>query len=617
MTLLDEPRFRPPSPGILRNLFNPTFPNLAINRVMANAEAKIPSITHPEYDRNIGDWEKWRLVMAGGDDFNEEYIKKFSKRESNEDFRQRKELTPSACFAKAAVLEIKNSIFQRIVDVSRSSGPKTYLDSCAGELGGVDLKNSTMSAFLGSCVIEPLLAYKKVAVYVDSPDFGVSLKDKGNKHPYLYTYNAWDIRSWKHDSTHELSSVLLRGYQLVEDQDTGLPIGIEEEYRLLKKLDSGKVLVRVYDPYDVIKTEVELNLPKLPLRIIEISHSLLKDIANHQIALANLASSDFSYCAKANIPFYTEQVDNANTPYIKAAQQQGREILDQGPDTTIADNAGLCSTQDSVKENIAIGATQGRQYGKGMERPGFIAPPTDPLKASMDRQEKWQNEVRQLVHLAVANQQPRSASKESKEMDNQGLEAGLSYIGLELQQAERDIAEIWALYEGSKERTTISYPKRWSLKTDKDINDELEVLGEIRDEIPSVTFQREITKQMARTKLQDKVSTETMSKILKEIDDAVATTADVETIKGLVTAGLLGEVEAARVLGIKDPEKQVKQAREDHAERAARILKAQTKPGSTGGSDPAARGVPALSSNLNASKDEKQNKPGRGPGRNQ
>ena len=36
-------------------------------------------------------------------------------------------------------------------------------------------------------------------------------------------------------------------------------------------------------------------------------------------------------------------------------------------------------------------------------------------------------------------------------MDNQGLEAGLSYIGLVLESAERRIAEFWAAYEDELE----------------------------------------------------------------------------------------------------------------------------------------------------------------------
>ena len=42
-------------------------------------------------------------------------------------------------------------------------------------------------------------------------------------------------------------------------------------------------------------------------------------------------------------------------------------------------------------------------------------------------------------------------------MDNQGLEAGLSYIGLLLESAERQIAEIWAAYE---ERTVVEARSR-------------------------------------------------------------------------------------------------------------------------------------------------------------
>ncbi len=45
------------------------------------------------------------------------------------------------------------------------------------------------------------------------------------------------------------------------------------------------------------------------------------------------------------------------------------------------------------------------------------------------------------MNLAVSSLAVR-ASAESKAMDNQGLEAGLSYIGLLLDIAERQIAEL-------------------------------------------------------------------------------------------------------------------------------------------------------------------------------
>ena len=64
----------------------------------------------------------------------------------------------------------------------------------------------------------------------------------------------------------------------------------------------------------------------------------------------------------------------------------------------------------------------------------------------MELQAKLEDDIRKLIHLAVANTANR-ATAESKSFDNQGLEAGLSYIGLVLEAAERQIAEYWAAYE--------------------------------------------------------------------------------------------------------------------------------------------------------------------------
>ena len=83
----------------------------------------------------------------------------------------------------------------------------------------------------------------------------------------------------------------------------------------------------------------------------------------------------------------------------------------------------------------------------GMDRPEFISPSSEPLVASLKLQEKLEDDIRKLVNLAVANKTGRSISAEAKDMDNQGLEAGLSFIGLILENSERKIAEHWASYE--------------------------------------------------------------------------------------------------------------------------------------------------------------------------
>ena len=74
--------------------------------------------------------------------------------------------------------------------------------------------------------------------------------------------------------------------------------------------------------------------------------------------------------------------------------------------------------------SIKVGATHGRTYDKGMNPPAFINPSAEPLRASLELQDRLKRDIRELVNLAVSSLAVR-ASAESKAMDNQGLEAGL------------------------------------------------------------------------------------------------------------------------------------------------------------------------------------------------
>ena len=208
-----------------------------------------------------------------------------------------------------------------------------------------------------------------------------------------------------------------------------------------------------------------LNITKIPFVLLEISDSLLSDVADYQISLLNLASSDINYALKSNYPFYVEQYDwKADAPYMKPAVP-GVTATTQ----TTWDPATLTSlvTQEKVKE-IKVGSATGRRYPIGTERPGFIHPSSEPLAISMQKQEQLKTEIRQLVHLAISTLSSTRQSAESMGLDNQGLEAGLSYVGLELQHAERKIAEYWAMYEGGGDAASINYPTQYSILSDSD-----------------------------------------------------------------------------------------------------------------------------------------------------
>lgn len=520
----------------------------------------IIDVRHPEYDEE--NWTKYALAYSAGHDFVENYVKMFSNKEDATEFINRKAYSYTPAFAKEAINEVKNAIFQRISDVTRTGGSELFRKVFEGQFGGVDLKCSSMNAFIGRDLLPELLIKAKVGVFVDMPILYGDTKtvEKGN-HPYLYHYKAEDILSW--DVAYDaqgfyFTSVLLRDYVNVFDED--LPADTEERFRLLRLVD-GMVTCVFYNDEgiqcDVNGVEGEviytINIPKIPFVVAELNQSLMADISDYQIALVNLASSDISYALRANFPFYVEQNDfRVNNNYMKQ------------PEDTETGN----SKQD-------IGTMNGRQYPIGAERPAFINPSSEPLEASMKKQDTLKQEIRQLVHLALTNVEPKMASAESKAQDQHGLEAGLSYIGLELETLERQIAQIWAMYEGSGNEATIKYPKRYSLKSDEEKIAEAKTTGELIHRVPSLTFKKEIIKRVAGILLGDKVSAEVFDKIIKEIEEAKVLDADPETIIKDVEAGLVDAKTASETRGY--PKGCAELAKKEHAERLAEIAASQSK----------------------------------------
>lgn len=558
-------------------------------------QTKIIDIRHPYWRGRSVIWRKWRTIFEGGDWFVHFHLRKFSERETDLSFRVRKEITPAPSFAKAAINDIKNSIFQRLTDIVRRGGSDNYQNAVKGQNNGVNLHGASMNTYIGREVLPELLTMARVGIYVDAPPIlGPSIADQQGAHPYLYTYKTEEILSWSYrrDRVDEFQSLLLRDWVDDYDYETGLPRDQWCRYRHIWLDENHKVNIQFYDD-DANATNMEgevtgknpiiLDIDRIPFVVLELTDSLLADVANHQIALLNMESSDVSYALLANSPFYTEQQDdNVYSDYLK--QEAGT-----GSQGTAAE------VQQSRGKEIKVGATQGRTYGKTLDRPGFIHPSSEPLMASMKKQEQLKADIRLLVNLSLANVQAKMASAESKSLDLGGLEAGLSYIGLELEHAERKVADYWHMYEKAKATITVQYPESYSLQTDDSRRADVKQLEELRDSLPSERFQKSISKEMAQKLLGGKVSLEEMDIIFQEIDSAKCFTASPDTIFTAVESGIMSLDIAATLLGL--PKESVQQAAEDHAARAARVAIAQ--------SDAASRGVPDLSANLAAGSQEK------------
>lgn len=568
----------------------------------------IDKMKHPEYSAYIEDWQKWRDCYQGGSIFKQRYLERLSVREDTTDFERRVKLSPVPRFAGAAIDEIANSITVRMPDIKRIDGPKTYLEACEGLNGGVDQRGTNMNAFLAQNITPEMLVMRRAGVFIDKQPLrkGATIRESFGKTPYLYFYPIENIMSWTMTMTSgELSykALLLKEDYDLYDTDTGLAVGCATRYRRFWIGDYGYVWFQLY--YEDITAEPvtyqgemagetvwkptppeRMNIKTIPFVDFCMSKSLMEDVADHQIALLNMESADVAYSYGSNFPFYTEQRDP------KSSQMHLKKL---DPDT------GEPAAQKA--EEVKVGTTHGRTYAPDMERPGFIHPSSEPLKASMAKSEQIKRDIRQLVGLSVSTLQPGHASAESKGMDNQSLEAGMANIGLELQNGERRIAKVWAEYEGSQTAASISYPTTYALITDDQRQKKALDLLKLQGGAPSRTYQKECGKELATTLFAHKVPHATYVKMLAEIDKAKYITSDPDAIKTDMENGLVSEVTASNARGY-DGETEVPIAREEHAERAARILKAQTAVAAA--DKPGARGVDDLEPDDHSADNEKK-----------
>jgi hypothetical protein len=312
-----------------------------------------------------------------------------------------------------------------------------------------------------------------------------------------------------------------------------------------------------------------------------------------------------NYALKSNYPFYTEQYDpraDLSNLLRNSIGESGIPASD-GATFTVGDPIdGTAEEAAKAKNNeMRTGVSQGRKYPLGADRPGFINPSPEPLRVSMEKQIQLEKEIRLLVNLNVSSL-TSDKNDSITENDLGSLEAGLSYIGLELEYGERLIAKSWAEYEENNDEITINYPKKYSIRPDEDRRNEAKELIDMRPSIPSLKFQKESTKEIVNLLVGSKVTEEELKEIYGEIDKAKVINTDHETVRNDHEAGLVSTKTASLILNY--PEGEVEQAKKDHADRLKRIAISQSVGG--GMAKAGARGVDDLDDEpAKTAKDEK------------
>lgn len=544
---------------------------------------RIINSRHPDYDAKIDLWTLYRSAWLGGRQFINKYTYSYTSRETPQDFDKRKKASHCPAISKGCVNQIKNSISQRTGEINRKGGPKNYLEACNGDKQGVDKLGSSMTTFINKQILPELGAMGKVGAFLDK----MPLPERHTKYdeidirPYLYVFKCEDILNWSLDETgspNEFTSLLLRENYVKKDKKTGLPLCCSIRYRLFT-VENKVVTCQYYDEKgnldgDAITLE---KMTQIPFIVWELNESLLTDIADYQVSLLNLSSSDMSYALLMNFPFYHEQYDpNSESEFYKNTEN-----------TTKIDQVipGDAVRQQNDAREIVVGVSKGRRYPKGVDAPGFTNPSAEPLKVSMELQRELKSEIKEILSLTLSNVTATSVKPE--EQGNKDLESGLANIGLELEHGERRIPTFWSMYEGSKETATVSYPKNYSLITEQQRRTEAKEINELKSSIPSVTYQKEIAKQTVQVLFRDKLPNETIKKIEDEIDAAKTMTCNYEEIASDSEHGFVGDELASLARGY--PVGEVEKAKKDRAEKLALMQAAQSTDGAL--KNPESRGI--------------------------
>jgi hypothetical protein len=324
--------------------------------------------------------------------------------------------------------------------------------------------------------------------------------------------------------------------------------------------------------------------------IIDLNHSIVEDVYLHQRQAVNLASLEMQFCVNHTISLYVEQSDLAAEWALSAAMKVNADGEVVEPDS-------------SHEEEVRVGNVKGRRYGVGMERPSFISPDPDILRAVMEKRKRIEEDAQKLLQQAVASLTVTRSSAESKRMDDTDFSTGLVSICNALEEAEKEIIRMWAMYEqgaeGLKIDPVVKYPGRFDVHDDSQRKDELTLTGQMIDTTPSIEWRKILLTRMVRLYHRNGLNKDIEDKIISEIEGLPAVVLDSSKIIEDHKAGLVGDKLASTLRGY--PENESEQAAKDHADRAVRILSAQM-----GAADAGARGVPDLDPDQQSAEREKE-----------
>lgn len=508
-----------------------------------------------------------RNMYEGGEDYINEVLTKFSDRELDTPFAARKRMSPSLTEFSVCIQEVCNAVTTRLHLIQRINGSLEYIRTVSGLNGGFLNTGESLDTIMVDKLLPELLITGVVGVLLDTPR-----ETSHETHPYLAIYPRETIIDWNYVIQNGKTTLLtltleeeiavglsagsskrLRHYYL-NDQGTVTVLTLRPTTHPVKSIDASLPNVRVKSSVKPVSYEsmeqVDLTLTEIPFHVLSLPKSPGNSVYQLQMALTNLESADVGWLLAANYPIYTEQASKYGTS--SHLQPSG--------------------APDGGEEVVEVGSTKGRAYS-GSIPPAFIAPPSGPIEVSMKKQEKLRQQIRSIFGKDVRPTDSSRRSTATRETDEKPMEAGVAAIGLRLQEFEQAIARYWRLFRPTDAEIVIKYPRDWSLLSDSERYDLAEKLIDIRMDVPSPTFQKNVSKSVVKLVLGLMLDHDSMTKIFAEIDNSQGFTADPDTLIELVRTNLLSVGTADSLMGF--PESEASLAAADHVARLERIRESQ------------------------------------------
>jgi len=529
--------------------------------------AKVPY--HPTYDKDLY-WDL-RAVVSRTNDYVVAYLRRYSLRESTDAFNYRKQITPNDAQPRIALKKLCDSIRGRMVGIRRKVDLNNVMVALDGENKGVDAFGSSMTGLMSDSVVYEVALMGRVGLFVNRDEAPSDVKAEASANdPYIQVYPTETIVNWVYGSDGLFNDLLL---QISEDVITdGFVTGTEKKFRRFTRVN-GKVTVTTYDKDFENGEERVWDVPMIPFYLIDFE-SQVERVLEMQKALNNLASSDYTFLIKSNFPLYTEQVDQA----VKAQIQHNAIIAAQTAEDTGSVESAVTSHSKKVNTDVDAGTFQGREYGKDLDRPGWVTPPTAHLTASADRQELLKSDIDKALDVDSLNVREVKTSADSKQIDRETLIGGIYNLFLQLQRAETQILKMWLMYMDSASSVLIEYPDAFDLRSQEERLKAADKKLTSRDSVPSITAKRSLT-LAAVGDLLPHATEEAMQKIAAELEKAEMF-ATPTTLEMLVTEGAIPSELTMDALAL--DVKYAGEAKKEHAEKMAVIAAAQSAGSNSG-----------------------------------